>query len=181
MSEDYPWYSVINGNELQQGDILRGYPVFFPEPVELSGDVESDDLPDIEGGFSKTDVVIVSQSCDLLNDKIDTVILCELYNLADIEGTFGDNARSIKKKKEDIRQGKEPGFHMIASDDTNGLGVSIVVFKRVHTTPKEMLIDFSEKMGDRIRILPPYREHLSQAFARYFMRVGLPEDIPAFS
>ena len=26
----------------------------------------------------------------------------------------------------------------------------------------------------------PYREHLAQAFARYFMRVGLPVDIPAF-
>jgi hypothetical protein len=28
--------------------------------------------------------------------------------------------------------------------------------------------------------MPPYREHLSQAFARYFMRVGLPSDIPSF-
>jgi hypothetical protein len=28
------------------------------------------------------------------------------------------------------------------------------------------------------RLLPPYREHLSQSFARYFMRVGLPVDIP---
>ena len=25
---------------------------------------------------------------------------------------------------------------------------------------------------------PPYREHLAQAFARFFMRVGLPIDIP---
>ena len=31
--------------------------------------------------------------------------------------------------------------------------------------------------SDRIRVLPPYREHLSQAFARFFMRVGLPQDI----
>jgi len=30
------------------------------------------------------------------------------------------------------------------------------------------------------RRLPPYREHLSQAFARYFMRVGLPQDITPF-
>jgi len=34
--------------------------------------------------------------------------------------------------------------------------------------------------GRRLRLLPPYREHLSQAFARFFMRVGLPVDIPAF-
>lgn len=29
----------------------------------------------------------------------------------------------------------------------------------------------------RLRLLPPYREHLSQAFARYFMQVGLPVNV----
>ena len=29
-------------------------------------------------------------------------------------------------------------------------------------------------------IIPPIREHLSQAFARFFMRVGLPFNIPPF-
>ena len=28
--------------------------------------------------------------------------------------------------------------------------------------------------------MPPHREHLSQAFARFFMRVGLPIDIAPF-
>jgi len=36
------------------------------------------------------------------------------------------------------------------------------------------------KQGNRLRLLPPYREHLAQAFARFFMRVGLPADIPKF-
>jgi hypothetical protein len=40
--------------------------------------------------------------------------------------------------------------------------------------------EFAHQMGDRLRLLPPYREHLSQAFARLFMRVGLPADIPPF-
>jgi hypothetical protein len=30
-----------------------------------------------------------------------------------------------------------------------------------------------ERVGCELRLLPPYREHLSQAFARFFMRVGL--------
>jgi hypothetical protein len=29
----------------------------------------------------------------------------------------------------------------------------------------------------RPQLLPPYREHLSQAFARFFMRVGLPTPV----
>jgi hypothetical protein len=32
----------------------------------------------------------------------------------------------------------------------------------------------------RMVLPPPYREHLAQAFARYFMRVGLPHDAKAF-
>lgn len=32
--------------------------------------------------------------------------------------------------------------------------------------------------GDGLRLHPPYREHLSQAFARFFLRVGLAGDIP---
>jgi len=31
-----------------------------------------------------------------------------------------------------------------------------------------------------LRMLSPYREHLAQGFARYFMRVGLPHDAKAF-
>jgi hypothetical protein len=32
----------------------------------------------------------------------------------------------------------------------------------------------------RWRLQSPFREHFSQAFARFFMRVGLPAAIPAF-
>lgn len=32
----------------------------------------------------------------------------------------------------------------------------------------------------RLSLMSPYKEHLSQAFARFFMRVGLPIDISEF-
>lgn len=37
------------------------------------------------------------------------------------------------------------------------------------------------EQSPRLRVLPPYREHLAQAFARFFMRVGLPVDVPPFA
>jgi len=37
-----------------------------------------------------------------------------------------------------------------------------------------------KKRENRLRLLPPDREHLAQAFARFFMRAGLPIDIPEF-
>jgi len=60
--------------------------------------------------------------------------------------------------KEELRRGNVAGYH-----------VSI-----------DFLIDLIKKKDKRLRLLPPYREHLSQAFARFFMRVGLPVDIPEF-
>jgi len=52
-----------------------------------------------------------------------------------------------------------------------------VDFHRIYTVPKAYLKQIALNNKFRIRLLPPYREHLSQAFARYFMRVGLPVDI----
>lgn len=60
------------------------------------------------------------------------------------------------------------------------LDVAVVDFRRVYSLPLEYVRNFASEAGDRVRLLPPYREHLSQAFARFFMRVGLPVDIPPF-
>ena len=56
----------------------------------------------------------------------------------------------------------------------------LVDLERVFTLSVDALRTFAESKGERVRLLPPYREHLSQAFARFFMRVGLPVDIPPF-
>ena len=56
----------------------------------------------------------------------------------------------------------------------------VVDFRRLYSLPLTFVRQVAARGGDRLRLLPPYREHLSQAFARYFMRVGLPQDIPPF-
>ena len=56
----------------------------------------------------------------------------------------------------------------------------MVDFRNVYGVPFGFLEELSASRGERLRLLPPYREHLSQAFARFFMRVGLPTDIPSF-
>lgn len=60
-------------------------------------------------------------------------------------------------------------------------GIRIVDFHNVYGVPLEFARRFADGKGKRLRLLPPYREHLSQAFARFFMRVGLPTDIPKFT
>ena len=51
----------------------------------------------------------------------------------------------------------------------------VVDFHDVYTIPRTFLESLLHRRGQpRLRLRPPYREHLSQAFARFFMRVGLP-------
>ena len=84
---------------------------------------------------------------------------------------------------EKARKGQLLGFHVLNKCDLEGFkrDFSVVDFRRVHSLPLGFLRNISGALGERIRLLPPYREHLSQAFARFFMRVGLPVDIPPFA
>jgi hypothetical protein len=56
--------------------------------------------------------------------------------------------------------------------------VRVVDFHDLFTIPRAFLETLLRRRGlPRLRLLPPYREHLSQAFARFFMRVGLPQSV----
>ena len=66
-------------------------------------------------------------------------------------------------------------FHVSKFDD-----FLIVDFKNVYAVPLNYLNQIIKDRVGRIRLLPPYREQLAQAFARFIMRVGLPVDIPSF-
>ena len=73
-------------------------------------------------------------------------------------------------------------MHVLAPCELPGLEreVRVVDFHRLYTLPLQFLRKRAGDEGRRLRLQPPYREHLSQAFARYFMRVGLPVDIAPF-
>ena len=83
---------------------------------------------------------------------------------------------------EDARRGNLWGFHVLAASNVAELDreISVVDFRRVYSLPLQFLRRLTHFGGRRLRLLPPYREHLAQAFARFFMRVGLPVDIPPF-
>jgi hypothetical protein len=31
MAEEYPWYKIVTGEKLEQGDIFYNYPIFLPK------------------------------------------------------------------------------------------------------------------------------------------------------
>jgi hypothetical protein len=172
---DYPWYTVVEGDELQQGDILEQCPIFILRTAEFDG----------SSGRAHFDceqrpVILLSQSCDLVKgrEKVEEVLLCALWHRS--EFTAGQHI-ATSKGLEEARRGNLPAFHLLAPSTVPGFEreLRIVDFRRVFTLP----LDFFRQQLAQVphqRLLPPYREHLSQAFARYFMRVGLPVDLPPF-
>jgi hypothetical protein len=87
-----------------------------------------------------------------------------------------------RRGREDLRRGNLPGYHLLNRCALPGLETDFLVldFRSLFGVPIAMARDLAKIQSPRRRLLPPYREHLAQAFARFFMRVGLPVDIPAF-
>lgn len=174
------WYELITGDGLMQGDLLMGCPVFRP-PADMAWPIASN--KELKFKMGSQDVLVMSQSCDLqASQKSDMwlVLLCPVWKLSDVSAAnqFLDSSYG----KEECRRGHLPGYHMIAGCEHNQWSreVSIVSFREVLSLPLNFIRQMAQHLGPRPRIRSPYREHLAQAFARYFMRVGLPVDLPPF-
>ena len=86
-------------------------------------------------------------------------------------------AKAWKRHCDDICAGFVWNLTMLNRDGAanEGIEIRLVDFHEVFTVPRAFLESLLKQRGKhRFRLLPPYREHLPQAFARFFMRVGLP-------
>jgi hypothetical protein len=178
VANDYPWYALVEGPTLLQGDFLDQCPILIPpDDFQLP---KSGEPTEIKVGLRTYDIIVMSQSCDLEQGKIDLVLVCPHWSLEQLaaENDFFKSSSG----KEQLRRGNIPGYHLLAPCELNEAkrGIRVVDFRSIYSLPYKFVKNFATKQGRRLRLLPPYREHLSQAFARFFMRVGLPVDIPPF-
>jgi hypothetical protein len=171
--QEYPWYGLAKADEpLLQGDFVNSCPIVVPLAAIQSGRVPAEVI--------EYDVVVMSQSCDLEQKNLDLVLVCPIWLLSEFEGR-NPNYKS-KKMKESLRRGYLPGYHLLDKCEIDSFQTDYLVvdFRNVYSVPFDLLANIAKRKGKRLRLLPPYREHLSQAFARFFMRVGLPVNIPSF-
>ena len=171
MFSSFPWYQNIeNSDEILQGDFVINCPIVIP-PNNFEGEQEMI--------IQELDTIVLSQSCDIQNGKIDIILVCPYYNLdmfLSIHPTSKDGSKKSRLKVIDnLKQGVYPSYHLLQKDEKSGIDDYLVVdFRNVYGVNYNFLKKYILKITKRNRILPPYREHMSQAFARYFMRVGLP-------
>jgi len=121
-----------------------------------------------------------TQTCDLAHKKVSLVALCPIHTLASFEER---NPKFRQKGKwEEVRRGRVEGLHLLASptDPANNRKALVVDFGQIISLPFEYLTQRARNLGKRWRLNSPFLEHFSQAFARFFMRVGLPSSIPQF-
>lgn len=180
MNSDYPWYELVAEPtyDLEQGDLIYHCPVLVPEELPQLESIASGGSVRME--VLSADLIVISQTCDLAQDKLNQVVLCAHSSLSEIEHSL---AIAKKKGRERIRQGTLPGYLMLDACDAEGFEqeIRVVDFRQVYTLPVKFVRTIAFRQGKRLRLLPPYREYLAQGFAKFFMRVGLPRDIPPFS
>lgn len=183
MTLEYPWYAVVEGDDLEQGDFLNDCEVLVPNyiPLDSAESSSSYQLTYQASAVAETyDVVIVSQSCDLENGKLDYVLMCPRWSYKEY-AEFNDDFKKIDKL-EQVRQAKQHRFFMLNSCDFDELSheIQIVDLGIVFSIPYGVMKQIAKTSGKRLRLLSPYKEKLAQSFAYYYMRVALPIDIPKF-
>ena len=181
MTNDTAWYEITQGDELEQGNLLTNCPVtrvrgFEQWPLPVGHPIEVE--------VYLENLVILSQSCDLANDKIQDVILAQVLDWRTASAELVQQGNLFARSKQFRRAliaGNIPSLSLLHKrDGIPRLGWSVVDFHRVFVLPKTVVTAVAQAAGSRLRLRSPYREYLAQAFARYFMRVGLPLDANAF-
>ena len=174
------WYETVQTESLLQGDILFMCPVatvLGPWSFPI-------DEKQISYELVQMNAIVMTQSCDLENQKIDLVLLARITDWQTVvltechKGNTTIKSRDFRKK---LIDGNIPGISLLHKHEAEPkLDWSIVDFHQLYTLPKMFLEQYAKSLGPRLRLRSPYREHLAQGFARYFMRVGLPHDAKAF-
>jgi hypothetical protein len=193
------WYEVVEAStRLTQGDIIFDCPIStWAEEAKVNGaSAASAEVPEAtpqtevlkkRHEIIAEDVIVMTQACDLEHGKVSDVVVCPHYALSYFREHIWkpDQERKQQKTNSETWQKHFKGMadgHLwnlcvVNSSAIEGHAMEhrVVDFHAIYTVPRDFLESLlKERQKPRLRLLPPYREHLSQAFARFFMRVGLP-------
>jgi hypothetical protein len=171
------FWDTVDGasGKIRQGDLVPGCLV----PVFDLGSAKHDTKEVIADEY---DLIVITQSCDLEQGKVRLVATCPVYSILEFE--TANPPFSKKGRWNEVLKGRIEGLHLLSSpvNPDNNREAVVVDFREIYSLPLTYLA--RKRMDDastpRYRLRSPYLEHFSQAFARFFMRVGLPSTIAPF-
>lgn len=177
MSKEFKWYRrVSSSSDLEQGNFIYGCPIIIP-PDEIPEGLEN---TIITTKVKIANVIVLTQSCDLVGtrDKSEVILVCPYWEFHEVKV----NQPTLLSKNiiESVKKGWRPRFHFLNKCKIKGHNKEYILvdFTYVYAIPTVSLPKIINRNKTRLRLLPPYREHLAQAFAHFYSRVGLPENLP---
>jgi hypothetical protein len=186
----YPWYEEVSSSEpIDQGAIIENCHVYdWLKTLPLRPEDKEGPLDDYFQ-LRKSDCIVMTQTCDLVQNKVSCVTLCTVRSLNQFKQDYERlheaplNHGKWEGMKKELKDGRWNNFGMLNPYEPEPTAkmsrqeARLVSFEVIYTLPCEALQIWAQtSTKTRLQLLPPYREELSQAFARYFMRVGLPID-----
>lgn len=135
--------------------------------------------------------VVMTQDCDLLSHHramadgkengraiLRTVLVCPAYAYEQFKlGTHiadRELERLSNKTADIVPNDKLKRYHYLAESSGHGITKLILDFKDFYTVPYDILVE-AKKSGYTATINELYRENLSQRFANFISRIGLPD------
>lgn len=174
-----------------QGDILRNVE-YIEKAEEIDGIIT---ISKIVFPY----IVVLTQDCDLLQDYnnreysekhnqdkfLMSVIVAPVYNIEHVySGTHLSelgltmrtiNRKSTKTENQILRQNKNPRYHFLQLQGENQMVDSVIDFKHYFSVNVSTIKE--HKRDHYIGMIPQlYRELLSQRFANFLCRIGLPDE-----
>lgn len=174
------WYEVIKNGDgfsdmLMQGDLVPRCPCALP-PAEITSDSE-----DVTVKVIRYNAVIMSQTCDIVQNKISFVLVSPYWTLEEFE-QLSPHFKS-ENNKEALRRGYQHGFILLDKCNIEGFENDYYVIdcRYAFSVPLTTLKRRIGELENRLRLKPPYREYASYHFGNFFGRVGLPKEIAKFN
>jgi hypothetical protein len=151
---------------LDQGDLIDDCPLLHVKDFHPGSPMT------VEVDYNFRRVIVVSQTCDLANDKTSMVDVAEVF---DAQYLIDEGTLKASEIKGPIRAGRVWGVYFLPANVGLGLGEMIVDLRRLHTVRLDLLAALSQAGHRLVRVQTPYREHLAKHFADTFSRIGLPQ------
>jgi hypothetical protein len=174
------WYTTLEADkQLMQGELVYSCPLITPCN-------DYDILPEDEdkARLKEADVIVLTQSCDLALDDPKKphhpkVLTC-LFYAAD---TYCDLHVKHKKynqinfsKVDQIKRGLVYELCLLQCKEAESeVDYLFVDFRQVFSIPYDV-VHRAAQNNQRVRLISPFIESVSQAFARCFMRIGIPNE-----
>lgn len=156
------------GEPLTQGDLIDDCPLVG---LSLAGGFVDLNEPPVQRWRSQ--VIVLTQACDLAQAKVDSVLVAPVYTAERLVSAGLLKGTVIRDQ---MRRHLVYGWYFLSfSDVPVSLPESLIELRAVHSVPRVVLEQLIASGKRRASLPSPYREHLAQHFAVTYMRVALPE------